>query len=61
MPCWGKINYGEERMIGYAPIDRRLYCVVFVDRGEVRRVISLRKANSREVRVYETAIGNSDA
>ncbi len=48
-------------MIGYAPIGRRLYCVVFVDRGEVRRVISLRKANSREVRMYETAIGNSDA
>ncbi|MBF0165485.1 MAG: BrnT family toxin [Magnetococcales bacterium] len=45
-------DYGEKRMIGYAPIRNRLYCIVFVDRGGGRRVISLRKANSREVRVY---------
>ncbi|MBF0215059.1 MAG: BrnT family toxin [Magnetococcales bacterium] len=45
-------DYGEMRMIGYAPFVDRLYCVVFVDRGDVRRIISLRKANSREVRTY---------
>ncbi|MBF0165134.1 MAG: BrnT family toxin [Magnetococcales bacterium] len=45
-------DYGEKRMIGYAPIGNRLFCVVFVDRGAVRRVISLRKANSREVKAY---------
>lgn len=56
-------DYGEMRMIGYAPIGNRLYCVVFVDRGTVRRIISLRKANSREVRAYvqsRSALGNSD-
>lgn len=26
----------------------RLYCVVYVDREDVRRVISLRKANQKE-------------
>ncbi|RJF99055.1 BrnT family toxin [Noviherbaspirillum saxi] len=48
-------NYGEVRIIGLAYIGDRLYCVVFVDRGEVRRIISLRKANSREVKRYAEA------
>lgn len=45
-------DYGEARMIGYAMLRLRLYCVVFVDRGSERRVISLRKANPREVKAY---------
>ena len=50
-------DYGEPRQIGYAVADDRLYCVVFVDRPAdaptERRIISLRKANSREVKHYE--------
>ncbi|MBS0569200.1 MAG: BrnT family toxin [Proteobacteria bacterium] len=49
-------DYGEVRMIGYAPIGNRLYCVVFTDRAGRRRIISLRKANSREVRRYAKQI-----
>lgn len=45
-------NYGEARMAAIGYIDTRLYYVVYVDRGDTRRVISLRKANSREVRRY---------
>lgn len=45
-------DYGELREIGYAPIDGYLYCVVFTPRGNTFRVISLRKANSREVKRY---------
>lgn len=45
-------NYGEVRIIGYAPIGSRIYCVVFTDREHERRIISLRKANSREVKNY---------
>ena len=45
-------DYGEERVIGYAYIGVRLYCVVFTDRGDVRRIISLRKANKREETLY---------
>jgi uncharacterized DUF497 family protein len=55
-----RIDYGEPRQIGYGPIGARLYCVVFVDRGETRRIISLRKANSREVARYEAQIHSSD-
>ena len=36
--------------IGY--IGDRLYYVVYVEREEVRRIISLRKANLREVQRY---------
>jgi hypothetical protein len=44
--------YGEIREIGFAPIGDRLYCVVFTDRGDVRRIISLRKATEQEVKFY---------
>jgi uncharacterized DUF497 family protein len=46
-------GYGELRWIALAPIDRRLHVLVFTFRGEIVRVISLRRANSREVKHYE--------
>ncbi len=49
-------EYGELRMIGYAPIETRVFCVVFVDRDDERRIISLRKANDREVKRYASEI-----
>ena len=45
-------EYGEVRMIALAPKTGVLYYVAFVDRGTVRRVISLRRANRREVKHY---------
>lgn len=45
-------DYGEKRMIGYALVGDQLYCVVFTDRSHEGRIISLRKANQREVRYY---------
>lgn len=47
-----RFEYDELRMIALAPRTEILYCVAFVDRGEVRRVISLRRANRREVKHY---------
>ena len=44
-----RYEYGELRMIALAPEVNTLYCVAFVDRGEVRRIISLRPANRREL------------
>ena len=43
---------GDPDGIALAPKDNILYCVAFVDRGEVRRIISLRRANRREVKHY---------
>ena len=45
-------DYGERRWLAYGPIGARLHCLVFTVRGERIRVISLRKANSREVKRY---------
>jgi len=49
-------DYGENRMVALAPIGERLYCVVYVDREDDRRIISLRKANQREFDYYEQEI-----
>lgn len=48
-------DYGEVRYRGYAimPAENRLYCVVHTYREDAIRIISLRKANSREVVLYE--------
>ena len=49
-------EYDEARMVGLVPVNDRLFCVVFVDRPPEqpteRRIISLRKANNREVKRY---------
>ena len=47
-----RFEYDEMRMIALAPKTEILYYVAFVDRGEVRRIISLRRANRREVTHY---------
>ena len=51
-----RCDYGEVREIGFSMIDRRLYVVVFVQRSAVMRIVSLRKANSREVKLYDETI-----
>jgi uncharacterized DUF497 family protein len=47
-----RFDYDEVRMIALAPEADALYYVAFVDRGAVRRIISLRRANRREVKHY---------
>ena len=42
----------ELRMIALAPKTEILYYVAFVERGASRRIISLRRANRREVKHY---------
>ena len=47
-----RFEYGEMRMIALAPRISVLYFVAFVDREGVRRIISLRRANRREVKHF---------
>jgi uncharacterized protein len=47
-------NYGEPRYRAFGFIDNRLHVLVFTPRTGGIRVISLRKANGREVLRYET-------
>ena len=46
-------TYGEQRLCALGFIGDRIYFVAFVDRDEVRRIISLRKANIRETKYYD--------
>jgi len=50
-----RYNYGEERKNALGYIGARLYCAIFVDRDGKRRIISLRKANKREEKIYASA------
>jgi uncharacterized protein len=47
-----RFEYGELRMIALAPKTEILYYVAFVERSDARRIISLRRANRREVKHY---------
>ena len=47
-------DYGEERQIARGMIGERLHVAVFVLRGDATRLISLRKANRRELALYVT-------
>ena len=47
-----RFEYDELRMIALAPKTEILYYVAFVERGRARRIISLRRANRREVKHY---------
>lgn len=45
-------RYLERRWVAFGPIGDRLYALVFTERGDVTRVISLREATKRERKLY---------
>lgn len=51
----GRWDYGEVRFVSLGFIGDRLYVCVYTQRAKARRIISLRKANKREVTLYEKA------
>jgi uncharacterized protein len=46
---------GEARYMAVGEIEGRLHVLVYTKRGQALRIISLRRANSREVKRYEKA------
>jgi uncharacterized protein len=48
-----RLNYGEDRYQLIGRVDGRLFVLVYTPRNEGVRIISARKANSREVMRYE--------
>ena len=59
--CWDtavetlddRSDYGEERWVALGLIGIRVYVMIYTMRGDNVRVISLRKANGREMEYYE--------
>ncbi len=47
-----RFDYDEAREVAFGLINDRLFVCVYADRDAERRVISLRKANRREVKRY---------
>ena len=45
-------NYGETRMITFGYLDHLPVVLVWTYRGNTRRIISLRRANEREIKKY---------
>jgi uncharacterized DUF497 family protein len=46
-------EYGETRFLAMGYLDARVHVIVFTPRKQMIHIISLRKANPREVKIYE--------
>ena len=46
-----RFAYAEERLVAYGMAEIRVWVCVFALRGEVHRIISVRKANERETQI----------
>jgi hypothetical protein len=53
-------NYGEERWIGIGWLQHIIAVVVYTERDDVIRLISVRKATKNEVRLYEQRMHHTD-
>ena len=48
-----RMDYGEPRYITIGFLDERMVVLVWTPRGDVHRIISMRKANDREKAIYD--------
>lgn len=46
-------DYGEKRIMALGHLHERLHVAIYTERNGLRRMISLRKANPKEVKRYE--------
>jgi uncharacterized DUF497 family protein len=52
-----RFDYGEERLITLGLLAGRLVVIAHVPRGRTTRIISMRKANRREQKIYQKRLG----
>lgn len=52
-----RASYGEQRFVTAGWLDGRTVVLVWTPRGEVRRIISMRKANECEISKYAHLLG----
>jgi hypothetical protein len=51
-----RMEYGEKRFITVGLLKSRMVILVWTPRGEARRIISMRKANAREQKIYKARL-----
>ena len=54
-----RFDYGEERLITLGFLAVRLVVIAHAPCGETTRIISMRKANRREQKLYQERLGTS--
>jgi uncharacterized DUF497 family protein len=52
-----RFDYGEQRFITFGLLDARWVILIWTLRGTVRRIISMRLANDREITKYAHRVG----
>jgi uncharacterized protein len=52
-------DYGEIRFQAFGTVENRILTVIFTWRGTTRRIISARRANLREKRLFEAEISTA--
>ena len=52
-----RFDYGEERLITLGLLAGRVVLIAHAPRGEKTRIISMRKANQREQKIYQKRLG----
>ncbi len=52
-------DYGETRWIRVGLLNRTMVVLVWTQRGEARRIISMRKCNAKERKKYREKLGRS--
>ncbi|MEO5331048.1 MAG: BrnT family toxin [Magnetococcus sp. YQC-5] len=50
-------DYGEKRLVTFGWLFGRMMAMVWTQRGDDRRIISLRYANEREINRYQHRLG----
>ena len=53
-----RADYGEDRWLGFGLLKQRVVVVIYTERADTIRIISLRKALAYEREQYEQIIGN---
>ena len=54
-----RFDYGEEQLITLGLLVGRVVIIAHSQRGEPTRIISMRKANRREQKIYQERLGQS--
>ncbi len=54
-----RFDYGEQRFVTLGLLAERLVTIAHAPRGEATRIISMRKANWREQKIYQKRLGTA--
>jgi uncharacterized DUF497 family protein len=52
-----RFSYGEDRFVALGLLAGRLVAIAYTERGQVTRIISMRKGTRREHKIYQERFG----